>query len=415
MKRPLTHPIARATSDWLGGLLAGRPWWMNAMMVFSAYMAFVYVPWDLLVKPVARDEEVWFGLVLTGYGAKLTEPIHWAIYAAGAYGFYHMRAWMWPWAAVYVAQVAIAMLVWNLLYGAPGLLGVIAGLVSAAPFALLVRALVRERERFGAAPAALGERYGEWGLVTGASSGIGAAFARALARQGVSCVLTARRRERLEALAAELEAAHGVATRVIAEDLEEPAAAARLAAAVSELPVSILVNNAGFGSAGRFDRQDPERLRALVQVSCAAPLELTHRLLPGMRSRGRGAVLFSGSIAGRQALPLHAAYAAGKAFELLLGESLRVELRDAGVDVLVVEPGSTATEFQEGSGEIRHAGVSPERVVEVALAALGRQPSVIVGWADWIRVNLATRLLPRALVAYLAREVMSQRTPPERR
>jgi hypothetical protein len=85
-------------------------------MVFCAYMAFVYVPWDFLWKPVSRDEEVWFGIMFTGWGAKLTEPLHWAIYAAGFYGFYRMRSWMWPWAAAYAASVAIGMLVWPLLY-----------------------------------------------------------------------------------------------------------------------------------------------------------------------------------------------------------------------------------------------------------------------------------------------------------
>ena len=85
-------------------------------MVFCAYMAFVYVPWDFLWKPVSRDEEVWLGIMFTGWGAKLTEPLHWAIYAAGFYGFYRMRSWMWPWAAAYVGSVALGMLVWPLLY-----------------------------------------------------------------------------------------------------------------------------------------------------------------------------------------------------------------------------------------------------------------------------------------------------------
>jgi hypothetical protein len=76
-----------------------RPWWMNVLMVFCAYMAFVYVPWDLLFKSVARDTEVWFGLAFRGWSAKLLAPLHWAIYAAGAYGFWRNRAWMWPRAA----------------------------------------------------------------------------------------------------------------------------------------------------------------------------------------------------------------------------------------------------------------------------------------------------------------------------
>jgi hypothetical protein len=88
---------------------------MNLMMLFCLYMTFVYMPFDLFLKPVASDEEVWFGLLLRGWAAKATEPLHWAIYAAGAWGFWHMRSWMWPWAAVYVAQIAVGMLVWSAL------------------------------------------------------------------------------------------------------------------------------------------------------------------------------------------------------------------------------------------------------------------------------------------------------------
>jgi hypothetical protein len=195
---------------------------MNALMLFSAYMAFVYVPWDFLMKPLALDEEVWFGVRLHGWAAKATEPLHLAIYAAGAYGFWHMRRWMWPWAAVYTAQVAIAMAVWPLLYpndagGHVG--GAVLGAVAFLLFGALAVALWRARDRFRAPRPPLRERYGPWALVTGASAGIGAAFARALAREGLSVVLSARREERLRALAAELEKDHQIATRVVAVDL----------------------------------------------------------------------------------------------------------------------------------------------------------------------------------------------------
>ena len=131
--------------DWLRLALSGRPGWMNALMIFSAYMAFVYVPWDFFVKPAAVDAEVWFGIVLHGAAAKLTEPLHWAIYAAGAYGFWKMSSWMWPWAAVYCAQVAIAMLLFPLLNRSDmGWTGVISGAV----FAIPTVALWRARERF---------------------------------------------------------------------------------------------------------------------------------------------------------------------------------------------------------------------------------------------------------------------------
>jgi hypothetical protein len=94
-------------------MTARRPWWMTGLLVLCLYMAAVRVPLDFLTTPIARDEEVWLGIVLRGGLAKATEPLHAAIYAAGAYGFWRMRSWMWPWAAVYAAQVAVGTLVWN--------------------------------------------------------------------------------------------------------------------------------------------------------------------------------------------------------------------------------------------------------------------------------------------------------------
>jgi short-subunit dehydrogenase len=400
-------------AQWLRGMLAGRPGWMNALMIFCAYMACVYVPWDFLAKPVAVAEEVWFGIMLHGWLAKATEPLHAAIYAAGFYGFLRMRPWMFPWAAVYVAQVAIGMLVWGVLY-VDGARGPIFGAVAFVPFAALAWALWRAEPRFTASRPGLRERYGEWALVTGASAGIGAEFARALAREGLSLVLTARRGERLEALARELEQTHAIATRVVACDLAASGGAERLADEVADLPIAVLVNNAGVGYAGRFEKLEPDRLRAQVELNCVAPVVLTRRLLPGLRERGRGAVVIVGSVAGRQPLPLHAVYSATKAFDLLFGEALCVELAEQGIDVLVIEPGSTETEFQSVAGELAHPGEPAERVVAVALQALGRQPSVVSGWFNWLRAN-AVRLFPRAMIAWAARDVMAKQTPEEMR
>jgi short-subunit dehydrogenase len=250
--------------------------------------------------------------------------------------------------------------------------------------------------------------------VTGASSGIGLEFARALARDGISCVLTARREDRLQSLARELEQAHGVATRVVAADLADADGADRVLAAVADLEVDVLVNNAGVGYAGRLDKQDPGRLRALVQVNCVAPVVLTARLLPAMRARGRGAVIITGSIAGHQPLPRLAAYSASKGFARLFGESLWGELLGTGVDVLVLEPGPTETEFQAVAGEVPHPGEPAARVVEVALDALGRQPAVVSGWFNWLR-GQTPRLFPRSTVILVAEGVTKGLTPAEMR
>jgi hypothetical protein len=123
-----------------------RPWWMNLMFAFCLYMTFIYMPWDIFIKPVAQDEEVWFGITLHGWAAKATAPLHWLIYAGGAYGFWKMCGWMWPWAAVYAAQVVVSMLVWNLLDPRGG--GWIPGFIAAAVFAVPMVALWRARPRF---------------------------------------------------------------------------------------------------------------------------------------------------------------------------------------------------------------------------------------------------------------------------
>ena len=203
--------------------------------------------------------------------------------------------------------------------------------------------------------------------------------------------------------------------RVIAADLAKLGEVDRVVEAVADLEIAILVNNAGVGYAGRFDRQTCDRLRDMVVLNCVAPVVLTSQLLPGMRGRGRGAVVVTGSVAGRQPLPLHGVYSATKAFDLLFGESLAIELQGEGIDVLVIEPGSTETEFQQVAGEIAHEGESPDDVVRVALDALGRQPSVVSGWFNWLRANAATRLLPRTVVAHIAHGVVAAQTPEDMR
>jgi short-subunit dehydrogenase len=369
----------------------------------------VYCPWDILIKPAVVDEEVWFGVRFHGGAAKFLGLFHWAVYAAGAYGFHRMKGWMWPWSVVYAAQVAFSMMVWPWIYTG-GFVGFLVGIVAVVPFSVVTWALWEARPLFQNAERSLKERYGEWALVTGASAGLGVEFARALARNGVSLVLTARREDRLAELASELEKNYGVSTRTVVADLADPDDVDRLAANVDDLEIALLVNNAGFGYQGRFDRLDTERMRDMVQVNCTAPVVLTSRLLPPMLERGRGAVIFTGSVAGRQALPLHGVYSATKAFDLLLGEALAVECRDQGVDVLVLEPGSTETEFQQVAGELPHKGQSAYDVVQTAFDALGKQPAVISGWWNWLRVNLGARLLPRSLVSYLARDLMRKQT-----
>jgi short-subunit dehydrogenase len=302
------------------------------------------------------------------------------------------------------------MVVWPLVY-VGGLRGVLTAAVSGLALGAVTLALWRARALFQPAAVRLRDRYGEWAVITGASAGIGREFARALARSGMNVVLTARRTDRLAELAAELESLQAVRTRVVSLDLQQAGGAEKLAAAVADLEIGVLVNNAGFGSIGPMTAHEPERVRAMVELNCVAPAVLARLMLPGMCTRGRGAVIFVGSVAGMLPMPLHALYSATKAFDNFLGEALYEELRGSGVDVLALEPGSTETEFQQKAGEKPHAGESAHEVVRKALEALGREPALVPGWFPWLRANVALRLLSRPLLLTAVRRATEMRRP----
>lgn len=190
-------------------------------------------------------------------------------------------------------------------------------------------------------------------LVTGASAGIGAAFARALAARGHALVLTARRAERLDALAAELRERHGIDAVALPTDLADPQAPARLVAELERrgLPIDVLINNAGYGVPGTFEASSWQRHADFIQVLMTAPTELAHRLLPGMRARGYGRIVNVASLAGH--LPGstgHTLYAASKAYLIKFSQSLALENRARGVHVCALCPGFTYSEFHDVTG-----------------------------------------------------------------
>ncbi|MFP6807764.1 MAG: hypothetical protein VB957_11385 [Pseudomonadales bacterium] len=130
----------------LQSLFHGRPIWMNSLMIFCAYMTFIYMPFDMFYKAVEDDKEIWLGFTLTGWMAKATEPLHWIIYGAGLHGFLKMKSWMWPWASVYVLQVGIGMMVWWVMHLSDT--GHWAGSLFGIPFILLAVALYRAKDQF---------------------------------------------------------------------------------------------------------------------------------------------------------------------------------------------------------------------------------------------------------------------------
>ncbi|WP_103503115.1 MULTISPECIES: SDR family oxidoreductase [unclassified Streptomyces] len=235
-------------------------------------------------------------------------------------------------------------------------------------------------------------------VVTGASSGIGASFARELARRGSDVVLVARRLDRLEALAAELRRDHGVRATPIALDLSVPGAGRALASDLAErgIPVTGLVNNAGFGTDNQFHDEDPERLAEEISVDVANLVDLTHAFIRPLRSAGRGILVNVASMAAYTPTPGMTVYSACKAFVLSFTESLWYESRGTGLRVLSLSPGLTRTEFfDELSGGTYKGGYqTPEQVVRTAMRALdrGRGPSVQSG-----RLNALTVALPRFL------------------
>jgi short-subunit dehydrogenase len=253
-------------------------------------------------------------------------------------------------------------------------------------------------------------------LITGASSGIGEAFARALAARGDDLVLVARSAGRLETLAAELTAKHGVRAHVLPADLAAPGAVDGLVdeLAARELTVETLINNAGFGTYGEFAAIDAARERDEVLVNVLAPVLLTHALLPAMIARKSGAIVNVGSTASFQPVPYMAVYGATKAFVLSFSEALAEEVRAHGVRVVALCPGQTDTAFFDG---IDGARVGRERttkqVVDTALRALRRGRVVAVdGFANYVLAN-SNRLVPRRLVAGVA--AMIQRPKPTTR
>jgi len=252
--------------------------------------------------------------------------------------------------------------------------------------------------------------------VTGASSGIGASFAHELARRGAGLVLTARRKDRLDALAKELTAAHGVPVAVIPADLGERDAARKLFDETVRAghSVDILINNAGFGTQERFDRIPWEKSAEQIQLNIVSLTELTRLFVSPMLERGRGHILNVASTGAFMPVPFYATYAAGKAYVLSFSLAVASELSHTPVRVCCLCPGGTATEFldvagQRAGGLIRATLMSSDRCARIGLRALfaGRR-SIVSGIANTL-MCWSTRLVPERLVTWVAGLVMGKR------
>lgn len=244
-------------------------------------------------------------------------------------------------------------------------------------------------------------------LVTGASSGIGAAFARELARRGANLVLVARRVDRLDALATELESAHGIRATTIGLDLGQPAAGRTLKEQTDALGLSVtgVINNAGFGTDGPFHEEDPQTLAQEIAVDITTLVDISRAYIEPLREAGRGILVNVASVAAHQPIPGMAVYSASKAFVLNFTEALWHESRATGLRVLALSPGLTTTEFFDVLGSDQYKGnyQTPEQVVATALRALdsGRRPSITSGRTNAL-MSSASRMLTRRAVVNVA-------------
>ena len=249
------------------------------------------------------------------------------------------------------------------------------------------------------------ETYAErWALITGASSGIGAEFARKLAARGMHLVLVARRLEPMQALAADLHTQHGTRTEILCADLSEASGVERLKAeiAAKRIEVELLVNNAGFAVVCDIENTDPRRVLQMVQVNIAALTNLTYHFLPMMLARRHGAIINVASVAGFQPVAYMGAYAASKAFVMHFSEALWAEARDRDVTVMALCPGATRTEFFDCAGVPnwlkKHSSQSASQVVKSALKGLEKRRSFWVpGWWNYLRTYIV-RLAPRRMI-----------------
>lgn len=242
------------------------------------------------------------------------------------------------------------------------------------------------------------QQYGPWAIVTGASSGIGEAFAHALAARGLNLILIARRIDRLQALSAQLAQQHSVQVLALQTDLSDPTAWEGLVKDLEGYEVGLLVNNAGMSTNGPVHKVPMEKQLQLVNLNVTAPLVLSHRFGSKMLERKRGGVIHVGSQSSFFAVPYLTTYSASKAWLLHLGLGMAFEWRRQNVHVQTLCPGYTDTEMTAKiKGKVPM--VSPEFVVEKSLKNLGKKEVVSPNPSDWIRMVFMNRFLSRERAA----------------
>jgi uncharacterized protein len=252
-------------------------------------------------------------------------------------------------------------------------------------------------------------KYGPWALVTGASEGIGAAFAADLAARGLNLVLVARRKERLDRLAGALRTSHGISVEVIVADLGTGSGVEAVLAGIGGLEIGLYVGSAGFGTSGAFVANPAVQELNMIDVNCRALCALAHPLARSMQARGRGGIVLMSSIVAFQGVAGSANYAATKAYVQTLAEGLGAELGPFGVDVLASAPGPVETGFAERADMKMGNAATPEAVARATLAALGRRSTVRPGGLAKL-LGHGLGLLPRRLRSRILGQIMTGMT-----
>ncbi|NHB85481.1 SDR family oxidoreductase [Tessaracoccus sp. HDW20] len=248
-----------------------------------------------------------------------------------------------------------------------------------------------------------------WAVVTGASSGLGVAFAERIASEGVNVVLSARSADRLDALGADLRSRYGVETATVAVDLGVREQRDVLIEVMADKPLSYLVNNAGFGTIGEFVDADPDRIFDELNLNVVALTKLSRAAVPGMVARGHGAIINVASTAAFQPLPTMAVYAASKSYVLNFSIALWEELRTTGVRAMAICPGPTDTEFFQKAGDdnVLARRRTPQQVVDTTFRTLGQHRPYAIDGARNSALAFANRFAPAWFQAKAARFLAS--------
>jgi short-subunit dehydrogenase len=251
------------------------------------------------------------------------------------------------------------------------------------------------------------KKYGEWALVTGATSGIGSHIADQLAEKGLNILLVSRNEDELKAHAEKLSKKYGVQTSIIPADLATAEGMAKVRA--TKLKIGLLVPSAGLEVNGAFEKTSYETEMKVLQLNVISTFELVHHFSREMVGRGRGGILLIASLSGMMPNPYFANYAGTKAYVLNLGASLYAELRLKGVDVTVLSPGLTATPMVSNNGmdwkKTPMVAMEPAKVASLAINALGKGPLIIPGSRNWLMVAMM-KLSPIKLAAIMNEKMM---------